>query len=430
MATFSLTSWIKRTFRLDGTGYIPLTDSKRRKCTSGDAALQISTVWSCVRLLSTAMACLPWEVYAVDKDGEKTAARDRAIYKILNRKPNANMSAFDFRQAMIACRMLWGNAFCYITWRGTGSKREVVALELLRPDWMTLRLNSDDSITYIYNDAARGRTEFSEEDIFHSKGFSLDGRIGLSVVAYGAYSLGDTQAIEESSGRMYARGMSKTGVLKVEGVLNKEQREEFKNNIAKQFSNLQQGDSATSGIVLEGGMSFEAISLSPEDAQLLESRSFGISEICRWFGVNPILIGHNADTTTWGSGIEQINLQFVTYTLQPLAKSLEAEVWRRLVPLADQDNTITEMNMDGFLRADAAGRAALYSSGAQNGWLRRSEIRRKENYSYAGPDTDVLTAQSNLVPLDMLGTVANAPQTRRATDAGNAGPGAEPAIAQ
>lgn len=429
MATFSLTSWLRRTFKLDGTGYIPSGDTARRRVTSGDVALQISSVFACVRLISTAMASLPWEVFTMDASGEKTPARDQAIYKLLNHSPNADMSGFDFRQAMIACRMLWGNAFCYVTYRGKPSEKNIISLEILRPDWMTIRINADGSITYLYNNRYGGaRYEYSEDEIFHSKGFSVDGRIGMSVIAYGSYSLGDTQAMEESAGRMYARGMAKTGVLTVDGVLTKEQREAFKSNVAAQFSNLQNGAS-TSSLVLEGGMKFDAITLTPEDAQLLQSRAFGIEEICRWFGVNPVLIGHTEKTTTWGSGIEQINLQFVTYTLQPLAKSLEAEVSRSLIPVTKQGKIFTEMNMDGFLRSDAAGRAALYASGAQNGWLKRSEIRKKENLPFAGADTELLTAQSNLVPLDKLGTVANT-QQNRATDVGNAAAGADPVIMQ
>jgi HK97 family phage portal protein len=430
VAILSISSWFRRTIKLDGTGNTALmSDSARRRITKGETALQISAVWACVKLISTAMASLPWEVYTVDGDGEKTPARDQAIYKLLNRSPNADMSAFDFRQALIANRLLWGNAFCYVTYRGKPIDRKIVSLELLRPDWMTLRLNADGSKTYIYHDPLRGRVEYEEDYIFHSKGMSLDGCIGMSVVAYGGYSLGDTQAMEESAGRMYARGMSKTGVLTVDKVLTKEQREDFKKNIASQFSNLQNGAS-TSSLVLEGGMKFDALALTPEDAQLLESRSFGIEEICRWFGVNPVLIGHTEKTTTWGSGIEQINLQFVTYTLQPIAKSLECEVQRSLIPVAKQDTQHTEMNMDGFLRADAAGRAALYASGAQNGYMKRSEIRRKENLPYAGVDTDTLTAQSNLVSLDKLGTVANAPQNNRSTDAGQAPVGAALPTAQ
>lgn len=152
--------------------------------------------------------------------------------------------------------------------------------------------------------------------------------------------------------------------------------------------------------VVDRGLKYTQLSLTPADAQLLQTRQFSVEEICRWFGVPGVLVGSNAQTT-WGSGIAQIVEGFHKFTIGPLCKQLEQALSRRLISITDVDMTI-EFKLDGFLRTTPQERAQFYSTMAQNGAMSRNEIRRLENLPpVEGGDT--LTAQSNLVPLDKLG---------------------------
>jgi HK97 family phage portal protein len=395
---FGLTNWISQRVKLtDKSGKIFGRGDDCTRPVNTETALTISAVFACVRLISQSIAALPCGVFSLDTYGDKILERDNPLYKILRRSPNADMTAFTFFCAFIACRLLWGNAYALKTFRGSGKNRALVSLELLHPALMSLRENKDGSVTYIYQDRL-GRNEYTEDEIFHHKGFTINGRTGLSVISYANQSFGISLDQESTTSKIYSRGMQKTGILKVEKTLTNEQRQLFKDNIAAQFGNLTKNGGT---LVLEGGMTFEALGLTPEDAELIASRSFSIEEVCRWFGVPPVLIGHSANTTMWGTGVEQINLGFLTYTIHPIIKSLEQEMARSLIPSEQKDDLFCEFNIDAFLRADSSGRAALYASASQNGWMDRAEIRRKENLPYKA-GSEELTVQSALVNLKDL----------------------------
>lgn len=399
MSIWNIASWFKRSFWLSETGsYIGSSDVYSGKPVTIDTALGLSAFWACVRLISESIASLPLGVYEMDAKGNKIPARESELYKILHDAPNADMTAIEYIQSLVASLLIWGNSYSLKTYRGRGADRKLVSIEPLRPDLMTIRANENGSFTYIYSDTL-GHKEYSEDEIMHVKAFGLSGRVGLSVIAFARNSLGNSMALEESSGRLYSNGLRPGGALTMPGVLKDTQRAQIRQSIADQVG----GVSRSGGlIVLEGDMKYQPLSMPPEDAQMIESRGFGIEEVCRWFGVPPMLVGHTEKTTTWGTGLEQINLGFLTYTLQPYIKRIEQAVKRNLIAPADRDRLFAEFNIEGFLRADSSGRAALYSSAAQNGWMTRAEIRKKENLPEI-EGSDQLTVQSALVPLDILG---------------------------
>jgi HK97 family phage portal protein len=157
--------------------------------------------------------------------------------------------------------------------------------------------------------------------------------------------------------------------------------------------------------LLEGGMKAEAISMKPEDAQLLASRAFSVEEVCRWFGVQPVMIGHMEKSTAWGTGLEQMNLWFLTYTLRPLLKAIEQAIRMSLLNAGEKSTYYAEFNVDALLRADSAGRAALMKTMAENGLRTRNELRALDNVAPMDGGDD-LTVQSNLLPIQLLGKEA------------------------
>ena len=154
--------------------------------------------------------------------------------------------------------------------------------------------------------------------------------------------------------------------------------------------------------LLEAAMKYQQLSLSPEDQQLLDTRKYGVEEVCRWFGVPPVLIGH-ANVTTWGSGIEQILDGFYKLQLRPMLVSIEQATRKRVLTPAQRAKQSIEFSFDGLLRGSLKDRMAIYSQAVQNGIYTRSECRQFENMP-AITDADELTAQSNLLPLKLLGT--------------------------
>lgn len=381
------------------------------KSVTPESALTISAVWSCVRLISETIATLPLGVYREDRDGRKQADKSHPLYRVLHDLPNADFTAAEFWEGATACLLLWGNAYAekYI------SDGQVRALTLLRPEYMSVRRANDGSLEYVYSDAnMEGRRRiYSESEIFHIRGFGVGLDVGLSPITYARHSLGSVLAADEAAGKMFANGVRPTGILTIDQVLTKEQRSQVKANIVEPMA----GSSNAGGIfTLEAGMKFQPISMNPEDAQMLETRSFHVEEVCRWFRVPPFMIGHTEKSTSWGTGLEQQNIAFLTYALRPYLTRIEQAVKRQLIKPEERASIYAEFNLEGLLRADSAGRAALYSQGAQNGWITRNEIRAKENL-HPIDGGDVLTVQSALVPLDQLGQNDDAQDAKDAVKA-------------
>lgn len=395
-------SFIKKTFNTWNTPTaLAITGNPSVRAVNEQNALTLATVWACVRLISESIASLPCGVFERDAEGDKIPVENE-ISRILQKSPNADMSPFNYMQAVMAQKLLWGNSYSLKHYRGSGANKKLVSLELLRPDLMSIRDNKDGSFAYLYSDPW-GQKEYSEDEILHVKGFSLDGRIGLSVIAYARLTLGNSMAMEESMTQLYLNGMRPGGALSTDHILKADQRTQIRESVAEQVA----GVSKTGGlIVLEAGMKYQAFTMPPADLQTLESRAFSVEEICRWFGVPPSLIGHTEKTTSWGTGLEQINIGFLTYTLTPHIKNTEQEFWRSLFSATERLKQFAEFNVEGFMRADSKGRAALYSSATQNGWMTRAEVRRKENLPYK-EGSDELTVQSAQINLDDLEKLHN-----------------------
>lgn len=371
------------------------SDNFSGKSVTQQSALQLSVVWGCVRLLAETIATLPLTLYAIDRSGKSSPAYGDTLYSILHDSPNAEMTAVDFWESMLASILLWGNAYA----RKDIIGGKLVALVPLRPELMALtRDQTTGDLMYRYSDPGR-RIDFTEDEIFCIKGFSLDGLVGLSPIAFGRNSMGAAMAIEEAAAVTFSRGMRPGGVLQMTQVLKPDQRKAAEENLLAKFSGAL---NAGRVMLLEAGMEYKQVTMNPEDAQMLQSRGFSVEELCRWYRVPPFMIGYTEKSTSWGTGLEQQNIGFLTYSLRPYLKRIEQQITRSLIPPNLRATRFAEYNLEGLLRADSAARAALYASFAQNGVMTRNEIRAKENLP-AVDGGDALTVQSNLLPLDQLG---------------------------
>lgn len=357
-------------------------------------ALQLDTVFACARLIAQTIATLPVMLYRRGAGaGQSTVATNHTLYRVIHDRPNADMTAVEFWTAMVACKLLWGNSYAAINRRSDGS---VISLDPLRTDRVQVTLQTDGSRTYTY--VWNGQTTvYFEDDIFHLKGFSLDGQEGISCIAAGWKSFGTAIATERTAGSIFKNMLRPSGYLSIPQFLSKDNREKVRDYI-KEFIGARNTGKVP---MFEGGWEFKAFDIPPDDAQLLETRSFNIETICRWFGVPPMLVGHTEKTTTWGTGLEQINLGFLQYTLRPHLKEIEQAIHMRLLPAREQPLYYAEFNVEGLLRADSKGRAAFYKEAIQGSWMAPNEARALENMPPKEGGDDLL-AQGAMVPLRLL----------------------------
>lgn len=358
-----------------------------------DGALQISAVWSCVDRRATTLASLPLFTYAERGNGMRDLARTERVYSLLHDRPNPRMTAFDFWRALVMNLDLRGNGYARIDRDARG---EAVALWPMPADQVLPFLMDDGTLVYQYR-VDENLAVLSADSVLHIKGLG-NGTVGLSKLEYMRATTDEAAKAQTNAARLFGNGGKPTGVLMLDNVLNTEQRKA----IRERFAEMASGTIARL-YVLEANMKYQQLSMSPEDQQLLQTRQFSVEEICRWFDVPPVLV-HHSNVTTWGSGVEQIVAGFHKFTIRPLLVSIEQAIRMQVLTPAQRSRLTVEFNFDALLRGDPKARADYYASGAQNGWLKRNEIRQLENLApVAGAGADMLTAQSNLVPIDMMG---------------------------
>lgn len=369
-------------------GYGP--SSYSGKSVTFDSALQVATFWSCVRLISETVATLPMMVYQTNTDGSRTVAFNDPLYDLLHSAPSADFSALEFWEGMALSLCLTGNAYAKKQFIGA----RLVSLDPLRADLMTIKRNSRNERVYCYRDPD-GYREYAERDIFHIRGFGGAGDYGLSPVQYARQSLGNAMAADELAGSMYANGVRPTGVMTIDRTLNPGQRERLKQNVLEPMVGM---ENAGGVMLLEAGMKWQPMTMSFEDSQFLETRGFNVEEICRWFRIPPFMVGHTEKNTSWGSGLEQQMIMFLTMSLTPYLRRIEMAIERSLVPPGKRGILKAEFKVEGLLRSDSKSRSAFYAVMVQNGIMTRNEVRRLENLPPM-EGGDKLTVQAQNVPL-------------------------------
>ncbi|WP_343582997.1 phage portal protein [Pseudomonas sp.] len=358
-----------------------------------DKALQLSTVWACVRLLSESVSTLPLKLYRRMPDGSRETAKDHPLFRLLCRVPNSEMTPQRFMLLVVASICLRGNAFVEKKFIGN----RLVALVPLLPQCMKVKRQDNGRLKYTYVENGTDR-DIPEKSLMHIRGFGLDGVCGMLPVTTGRDIFGSAMSAEEAAAKVFAQGMQASGILSSDTLLKPEQREQLRASLGAFMGSKNAGKI----MVAEAGMKYQGITMNPEAAQMLESRSFNVEEICRWFRVPPFMVGHMDKQSSWASSVEAQNLHFLTNSLRPLLVNIEQEITRCLIGEADADEFFAEFAVEGLLRADSAGRGAWYNTALQNGWMSRNEVRRLENLAPI-PGGDTFTVQSALVPLDQLG---------------------------
>lgn len=300
------------------------------------------------------------------------------------------MTPSRFMLMLVASICMRGNAFIEKLMIG----QKVVGLNPLLPQNMVVKRLDNGQLQYTYTDK-NGKRDIPVKNMMHIRGFGLDGVCGMMPMMAGRDVIGSAMAVEESAAKIFENGIQNSGFISAKTDINAEQRARLKQNL----STFVGSKNAGKVMVLEGDMTYQGVTMNPEAAQMLESRSFSIEEICRWFRIPPFMVGHMTKQSSWASSVEGMNLLFLTNTLRPLLVNIEQEIGRCL--LGNDEDYFAEFSVEGLLRADSAGRAAYYTTALQNGWMSRNDVRRLENLPPI-PGGDIYTVQLNLTALEDL----------------------------
>ena len=402
--------------RTSGSAYsFFLGNSSSGKRVNERTAMQMTAVYSCVRILSEALASLPIHVYKYNEQGGKEKALNHPLYFLLHDEPNPEMTSFVFRETLMTHLLLWGNAYAQIIRNGKG---EIVALYPLMPDRMTVDRDEFGKLYYEYTVSSedahtlKGTTvRLKPSDVLHVPGLGFDGLVGYSPIAMAKNAIGLAIAAEEYGSKFYANGAAPSGVLEHPGTLKDPGK--VRDSWSETF-----GGSANSHkiAVLEEGMKYTPISINPNEAQFLETRKFQINEIARIFRVPPHMVGDLEKSSF--SNIEQQSLEFVKYTLDPWVSRWEQSMIRSLFSKEEKTSYFIKFNVDGLLRGDYESRMNGYAIGRQNGWMSANDIRELENLDRIPEEKggDLYLVNGNMTKLEDAGIFANSNNTKKEED--------------
>lgn len=369
--------------RLSGNAGVPVNDT---------AALSISTFFACLRIVASTIAALPLPVYRRGRDGIAVEARDVGLWRVLHDSPNADQTSIDYWEFALISMLMRGDHFARKLREGS----RLIGLEPVRPDIVTVKRSETGARRYRWSWQGQSY-DLDETDVFHVPSFGGGPLGGLSIMGHAKHSLGIALAADNAAGSMFGNGAQPSGALTFKEFLKPDQRK-----IAREDLTTLYVGSHNAGVpmILEGGATWQQISMKADEAQLLQSRAWSVEEVCRWFGVPPVLIGHNEKTTSWGSGVEQILQGFVKFTLMPYLRRIELAIAKQLLSPQERVNGLfAEFKLEGLLRGSSKERAAFYHYGLSDGWLKRNEVRRLENMPPV-EGGDVITVQSQNIALE------------------------------
>ena len=382
------------------------------------SAMQMTAVYSCVRILSEAVAGLPLHFYRYTDNGGKEKAVEHPLYFLLHDEPNPEMTSFVFRETLMTHLLLWGNAYAQIIRNGKG---EVIALYPLMPDRMSVERDSRGQLYYEYtvsmDDAPtlKGSTVvLPPSEVLHIPGLGFDGLVGYSPIAMAKNAIGMAIACEEYGAKFFANGAQPSGVLEHPGTIKDPTR--VRESWQSTFGGSQNANKVA---VLEEGMKYTPISISPEQAQFLETRKFQINEIARIFRVPPHMVGDLEKSSF--SNIEQQSLEFVKYTLDPWVCRWEQSMVRSLLTPEEKKQYFIKFNVDGLLRGDYQSRMNGYATARQNGWMSANDIRELENLDRIPEELggDLYLINGNMTKLQDAGIFAGTSTENRKENSDN-----------
>lgn len=385
-----------------------------------DTAKRVAAVYSCERVIKSAIASLPCIIYRKLPDGGKERAVDHPLYYLLHSRPNQRQTAFEYWELNSGHIELRGNAYSQIV---GGPDSAIEQLIPLHPDRMQVKILPNGRPLYEYRDQFGMMTTFAMEEIFHLRGASSDGYVGMSPITVNRETIGLAMSAQDYGVRFFENDSTPSGALEHPGELSEEAQKRLRDS----FQKSQTGKNRHKVAIFEEGMQYKPIGITNKDAQFLELRKFSRAEICSIFGVPPHKIG-DLERATFAN-IEQQAIEFATDCIRPRLKRIEARINTDLIDalaVGEPGEYFCEFLMDALLRGDLKSRYEAYAAGINAGWLVRNEARAFENLNrIEGLDeplrpmntTSGTTVEDPAAPIDQTLPANEAPATDDATAA-------------
>lgn len=347
---------------------------------SARAAENLSTVLSCTTAIATALAYVPALVYRIEGDN-RVEAMGHPLRKLTRTGVSENMTWPDFLEHLIASALLTGNGLATIERDAAG---QLAGFTWIPWGMVTVQRLRSGRLAYDVTDGTGlGTRRYLQGEVIHLRDRTNDGLLGVSRLSRAAETVAAVAASNQFAKGFLDRGMSPSGVIELEGALSHDQR----NSLRGQMTERHEGASnAGRTLVLDGGMTFKAMQISPEDAELLATRKFGVEEICRLFQVPPPLVQDYSHNTFTNS--ETAGRWFAQFTLAPWARKIEAEFARTVLATGLE----MELDLSGFLRGDPQTRWAAHKIAIDTGVLDADEVRGIEGWNPRAKTADAGTA--------------------------------------
>ena len=354
-----------------------------------DKALTLTAVWCAIRLLAESVSSLPISVYSKQTNGDKLEDVKSPIYKLIKFKPNFYQNKITFFEYIMLCICTEGNSYVQIVRNNSGTPVELICLN---PENVTVVINGGELFYQVDNGGV-----LDSSDILHFKTLTDDGINGISPIDQCAKALKYSENLQEFGNTFFSNGAKPSSILQTDRALSDTALQRLKTSFNNNYGKLKNSNST---IVLEEGLTFKPISISPEQAQFLSSRQFSIEEVARIFNIPPHMLKDLSKSSF--ANIEMQSQEFLTYTLMPYITRIEEEMNLKLFRTNELGSKFVEFNVNGLLRGDVKSRTEAYRSAITNGYMTINEVRQKENMnSIEGGDKHFM--QMNMTTIDKIG---------------------------
>ncbi len=331
------------------------------------SAMRVAAAWRCVNIISGTVGSLPLDLIKRESENVRRPAVGHPLRKVLTVKPNVWQTPSEFRRMMQTHLLLRGNAYALKVRMG----RDVVGLIPIIPDRVSVEQNADLSLSYTVSGKNGSATKYKQTEILHLRGMSFDGVKGLSVIGHMRESIGLALQGEQAGAKLMKNGQLVSGTLTHPNKLSPEAYARLKESIAASGG----AENAGSTRILEEGMKLETIAMDATDMQFLEQRNFQRYDIAMFFGVPPHMIGATEKATSWGSGIEQMGIGFVTYTLNDWLVTWQEALKRDTIAESEWDSIDVRFFPQALLKGDTKTQWDAFTKGRQWGVFSPNDVR-------------------------------------------------------
>lgn len=371
--------------------------SKAGPVVNQQTVMQLATVNACVGLIADCCAVLPLNVSRELENGGTIVDKRHWLYPLLHDQPNPWMSATEWIEMMTRHCFLRGEAYSYLDRSGDGSIRQIIPLH---PDAITILKAKDGTPYYLYHAQDWEFETLIRPDFMFKLRFRMKNRYqAVSPIGEAMEMLGTAMALEEHAARMFGNGTRLAGVLTFAGELDEPQLV----RMAKQWqTNYAGNENAFRTAILEQGWDWKPIGMKANEAQFLELMGYKDTQIMSLARIPPHMISHTTKATSWGTGVEQMAIGFINYTMSSWYVRWKQAIKRDMLAPTENADLFAQFNVKALLRGDLKARYLAYGIGRQWGWLSANDIRALEDENSIGDQGDIYLSPTNMEPADML----------------------------